>query len=92
MKREKFYIKLATLAIPISILCSSSLAYADKSNKDYVEYIVKEGDSISSIAQKLKPDHFKTSNFVVKIQVKNNVDELIYPGQKLLIPIHRKWE
>lgn len=87
MNRKKFTVRLAAIAIPISMLCSNSLVYADKSTKSNVEYIVKKGDSVSSIAENFKPEYFKTSNFVVRIQVKNNVNECIYPGQKLIIPV-----
>lgn len=58
-------------------------------NMDRETYIVKEGDSVELIASKYAKGR-KLSNVVAEIQYLNNVNEIIYPNQKLIIPIERK--
>lgn len=53
---------------------------------DTATYIVSEGDCIETIAQKYKGDR-KLKNVVTEIQYLNGVNEIIYPGQELLVPI-----
>lgn len=55
--------------------------------KNFKVYVVKDGDNIWEIASDHKESYEKTSNVVTRIQLANNADECIYPGQKLLIPI-----
>ena len=59
--------------------------YEDFKPKNEAIYIVEEGDSIESIARKFKPETMRLENYITILQMKNNVKELIYPGQKFII-------
>lgn len=62
--------------------------YANNSSDSYEKYIVQEGDCISQIASKIKGTR-KTENVINEIQFINNVNDVIYPGQTLLIPTYK---
>lgn len=98
-KNKKLLAAIAAATI-FSTICISNVnaEYANAENKDksirvksqYKNlriYLVKDGDNIWEIASDHKEPYEKTSNVVARIQLANNVDECIYPGQRLLIPI-----
>lgn len=53
-------------------------------NSKYI-YIVKKGDTIWSIAKKHKGEYEDINNVVNHIKYVNNIEQCIYPGQKLII-------
>lgn len=55
--------------------------------KQVYTYTVKEGDNLSIIAIKYKRKFENINNVIARIQYANNVNEIIQPGQKLIIPI-----
>ena len=62
------------------------VALAKNNNADRkIVYIVQNGDTVYSIANKYKDQYEKVENKVAKIQIDNNVTEVIYPGQKLIV-------
>lgn len=91
MKKNK-----KTVMAVISLVCLLSAPVAAKANSKPVNqetvHIVQQGECVSSIAEKYKGAHQKTSNFVVEIQVRNNIDEHIEPGQALIIPNSKEAE
>lgn len=52
----------------------------------YTRYIVQDGDSMWSIADKYRPYGMTTKNFVNELQFVNNCNEIIYSGKEILIP------
>lgn len=54
----------------------------------YISYTVKEGDCLSVIAERYKPDHEQLDNYINMLQYANNTQEGIYPGQRLKIPVY----
>lgn len=98
-KNKKLLAAIATATI-ISTICISNgnVEHANAENNDksisvksqYKNlkiYLVKDGDNIWEVASDYKEPYEKTNNVVARIQLANNVDECIYPGQRLLIPI-----
>ncbi|APF25200.1 LysM peptidoglycan-binding domain-containing protein [Clostridium sporogenes] len=84
------------IAILLTILIISLLATIKIENKkllgrynnniEYKEYKVENGDSIEGIAKKYATNTMPVKKIKIKIQIKNNVNELIYPGDILLVP------
>jgi cell division protein YceG involved in septum cleavage len=58
-----------------------------KNQINYISYTVKSGDTIYNIAKDHKPEGKKLNNYIVEIQVKNNINEVIKPGDRILIPV-----
>ncbi|RHW59703.1 LysM peptidoglycan-binding domain-containing protein [Clostridium botulinum] len=83
------------IAILLTILTISLLATIKIENKkllgynnniEYKEYKVKNGDSIEGIAKKYATNTMSIKKIITKIQIKNNIEEVVYPGDILLVP------
>ncbi|KEI95078.1 peptidoglycan-binding protein LysM [Clostridium botulinum] len=83
------------IAILLTILTISLLATIKIENKkllgynnniEYKEYKVKNGDSIEGIAKKYATNTMPVKKIITKIQIKNNIKEVVYPGDILLVP------
>ncbi len=88
MLRHKWLV--ITAAIIVLVISCSKIVYSSTKRygiKSTFEYTVKAGDTISSIAENYKPKDEKTNSFIIKIQLLNNKDEVVYPGDQLLIPV-----
>lgn len=70
-------INLAVFVVKYNSIKESPL----KSNKPYITFKVKEGESLNGLFQRLKDEDILRSSFFSKIYVKfNNVEECIKPG------------
>ncbi|HHN65962.1 MAG TPA: LysM peptidoglycan-binding domain-containing protein, partial [Nitrospirae bacterium] len=76
-------ISVYILFIIMGIIAMGSILYAAQ---EYIEYIVKKGDTQWDIAEKTLKDPYDWPKvWVVNPEIKN--PDLIYPGQRIRIPI-----
>ena len=55
--------------------------------KQVVVYTVRKGDNLNVIAFKYKRKFENVNNVITRIQVANDVTEIIYSGERLIIPL-----
>lgn len=89
IKKNKYKIIIVAAAI-IAIVSfkqnsNETKLYSNVKSSNYIEYTVEPGDCLSTIASKYK-GHSKLQNVINEIEYINNINEVIEPGQKLLIP------
>lgn len=77
--------RIIVAAIAGIIIAAPVVVAKEKSNPKEIVYIVQYGDTVYSIAEKYKDQYEKTENKIATIQVDNNIGEIIYPGQKIVI-------
>ncbi|AJA46350.1 hypothetical protein CPAST_c02500 [Clostridium pasteurianum DSM 525 = ATCC 6013] len=88
-------IKFIFLSIIIAIICILMLISIKLYeiyiflSADYIIYTVRTGDNLITISEQFLPEcnPFRTA-YIIKI--KNNIDESLYPGEQILIPIKHK--
>lgn len=55
-------------------------------NANYIWYIIKDTDTLFTISKKCLPECNPWRTMKI-IEVKNNITEEVYPGEKILIPV-----
>lgn len=94
--RDGNFMKFILLAIIIAIICVLMLIsmrlyeiYIYLS-ADYILYTIKKGDTLLELSEQFLPEcnPWRTTEI---IKNKNNIDEILYPGQKILIPTKSKY-
>ena len=80
-------IKVILIIATVVLLISMTVILTTIQKYTFVEttYIVEQGDSLWSIASNYCPDSMDLRSYIHKIQEENNIDSLIYPGQKLTV-------
>lgn len=76
--------RISILLISAAVLVAPVIKVNGEENKEVI-HIVKQGETVWSIAEQHKDKYEKTENMVAKIQIENNVTEVVYPGQKIII-------
>ena len=66
------------------IIFVSNLAYSTPDT--ITSYVVQDGDTVWSIAEKHCPN-YHTGNVSMRIQQLNDIDGYIYPGEVLIVPV-----
>ncbi len=74
------------LALSTFIICRSYKEYVQAGENKEWAYVVKDGDCLHSIAEKFKIEFERTENVISRIRYRNNINEVIYPGQVLYVP------
>lgn len=87
------FLLLAIFVAIIGILMLISIRLYDTYiflRANYILYTVKKGDNLLSISEQFLPEcnPWRTSEI---IKSKNNIEEVLYPGQKILIPSKGKF-
>lgn len=95
MKRKAYHIfcvGMITFIIGIS-LWQIKIFYSIEHRKPayYIEYEIQPDDCVDKIAEEYKPEYMRLDNFRSEIQVINNIQEMIYPGTVLKIPIYNNF-
>ena len=75
---------IAFVATCSSVVYSSTESYKIKST---IEYTVQPGDTISSLTERYRPKDEKASTFSIKLQLLNENNKDIKPGDRVLIPV-----
>lgn len=89
MKRKNHFLKATIVALStITIISIFFMNYTTKKEKNqrYETYVVKQGDTLWSIAKKTNPDK-DPRKVIFEIREINNITPIIYPGQEILIPV-----
>ena len=77
---------LITLLMTVSTM--ANLAFAKKSEGDYLRVVVTNGDSVWSIAKENNPNDKDVRRLVYEIIDENDIENgVIYAGEELLIPL-----
>ncbi|NFA61303.1 peptidoglycan-binding protein LysM [Clostridium botulinum] len=85
-KQMAILLTILTISLFGTIKIENRKLLANNNNIRYIEYKTKKGDSIEGIAKKYATDTMSVERIKTKIQIKNNIEEVIYPGDILLIP------
>lgn len=88
--RNIFLLTVMTIGALTIIISLATMIYAKPPKFSYGEYVVSPGDTIWSIALQcgIEQDIRET---IYNIRKKNGLDTaLIYPGQKLLVPVYEE--
>jgi LysM repeat protein len=91
LRKYKRFFTYGALALALSTFIISRTyvkCVQPNENKEWV-YVVKEGDCLSIIAEKYVQRFEKIENVVAEIKFRNNVNEVIYPGQVLYVPDYK---
>lgn len=88
MKRKKLFL-LAVICIVSSftIISIKNRTYANKEEKIFIKYTVKEGDTLWSIAREYTEGDPR--KLIYEIRESNNITPIIYPGQEILVPVKK---
>ncbi|AGK95427.1 LysM peptidoglycan-binding domain-containing protein [Clostridium pasteurianum] len=94
--RDDSSIKFILLAIIVAIICILMLISIRLYDvciflmANYIIYTVKKGDNLLTISEQFLPEcnPWRTSEI---IKNKNNIEEILHPGQKILIPSKREF-
>lgn len=91
-KKYSYAIILILLSFTASIILS--FRFDTFQQHKYIKLTVSEGDSLYKIADQFKEEQKLSRNeFVSWVQRHNNIDgDIIYPGQKIIIPISSQSE
>lgn len=69
-------------------LTNRNKVYSSKYEENYVEVIIKRGDTLWSIALNNKPKNYDTREIVYEIMMANNLeDSKLNPGDVIKVPI-----
>lgn len=86
MKRKKlFLIAVICIVSSFTIISIKNRTYANKEEKIFIKYTVKEGDTLWSIAREYTEGDPR--KLIYEIRKVNNITPMIYPGQEILIPV-----
>ena len=90
MKRKKLFL-LAVICIVSSftIISIKNRTYANKEEKIFIKYTVKEGDTLWRIAKRYNRDGEDVRKLIYEIREHNNITPMIYPGQEILVPVKK---
>ncbi|BAO05038.1 MULTISPECIES: LysM peptidoglycan-binding domain-containing protein [Clostridium] len=85
-KQIAILLTILTISLLATIKIENRKLLGCNNNIEYKEYKVKNGDSIEGIAKKYATNTMPVKKIKIKIQIKNNINEVIYPGDILLVP------
>lgn len=89
LKRRRFITKvmlLITLLMTVSTM--ANFAFAKKSDADFLTVIVKNGESVWTIAKENNPNNMDLRRLVYEIIEENDIENgVIYAGDELVIPL-----
>ncbi|ACA57402.1 LysM peptidoglycan-binding domain-containing protein [Clostridium botulinum] len=85
-KQIAILLTILTISLLGTIKIENKKLLSNNNSMEYKEYKVKQGDSIERIAKKYATDTISVKKMKTKIQIKNNIGEVIYPGDILLVP------
>lgn len=94
MKKSKLIksVLIYTLVM-VMIGLLNTIVFAKDNNKHqntkYTTYVVKKGDCLSVIADRVKGDK-RLENVIAEIQYQNNIDKEITAGRTIIIPVYNK--
>ena len=83
---SRFLVIISTMVVALVLLLASSVMAAGP-EPETVDFRVRSGDSLWTIAEAVVPDSADVRGFVAEIRTLNDLEtSVIIPGQTLLVP------
>lgn len=89
-KRFKKYSVIGSIVLSLSVfsICKLYVNNVQANESKEIIYTVKAGDSLWSIASKHTDVLEDVNNIISRIRYANGINEVVYPGQKIIIPLN----